>query len=86
MFGLLFGVIAVGAIIMACLFFYWLKYVYVEKDERRQYSPLSQNINETNNNNKNFYKVSPDFIKKINERKSKKIQIIVYDKYLNIKK
>ena len=86
MFGLLFGVIAVGAIIMACLFFYWLKYVYVEKDERRQYSPLSQNINETNNNNKNFYKVNPDFIKKINERKNKKIQIIVYNKYLNIKK
>ena len=76
MFGLLFGVIAVGAIIMACLFFYWLKYIYVEKDERRQYSPLSQNINETNNNNNNnkkLYKVNPDFIKKINERKNKKL-------------
>ena len=76
MFGLLFGVIAVGAIIMACLFFYWLKYIYVEKDERRQYSPLSQNINETNNNNNNnkkLYKVNQDFIKKINERKNKKL-------------
>ena len=76
MLGLLFGVLAIGAIIMACLFFYWLKYIYVEKEEkeqRRPYSPLSQNINETNNNNKNFFKVNPDFIKKINERKNKKI-------------
>jgi len=77
MLGLLFGVVAIGAIIMACLFFYWLKYIYVEKeekDQRRPYSPLSQNINETNNNNnKNFFKVNPDFIKKINERKNKKI-------------
>ena len=76
MLGLLFGVLAIGAIIMACLFFYWLKYIYVEKeekDQRRPYSPLSQNINETNNNNKNFFKVNPDFIKKINERKNKKI-------------
>ena len=75
MLGLLFGVVAIGAIIMACLFFYWLKYIYVEKeekDQRRPYSPLSQNINETNNNNKNFFKVNPDFIKKINERKNKK--------------
>ena len=77
MLGLLFDIIAIGAIIMACLFFYWLKYIYVEKeekDQRRPYSPLSQNINETNNNNnKNFFKVNPDFIKKINERKNKKI-------------
>ena len=82
MLGLLFGVLAIGAIIMACLFFYWLKYIYVEKeekDQRRPYSPLSQNINESNNNNnnnnnnKNFFKVNPDFIKKINERKNKKI-------------
>ena len=76
MLGLLFGVIAVGAIIMTCLFFYWLKYVYVEKeekDERRQYSPLSQDINETNNNKKSFYKVDPDFINKINKRKNKKV-------------
>ena len=77
MLGLLFAVVAIGAIIMACLFFYWLKYIYVEKeekDQRRPYSPLSQNINETNNNNnKNFFKVNPDFIKKINERKNKKI-------------
>ena len=76
MLGLLFGVVAIGAIIMACLFFYWLKYIYVEKeekDQRRPYSPLTQNINETNNNNKNFFKVNPDFIKKINERKNKKI-------------
>ena len=77
MLGLLFGIIAIGAIIMAFLFFYWLKYIYVEKeekDQRRPYSPLSQNINETNNNNnKNFFKVNPDFIKKINERKNKKI-------------
>ena len=77
MLGLLFGVVAIGAIIMACLFFYWLKYIYVEKeekDQRRPYSPLSQNINETNNNNnKNFFKVNPDFIKKINEIKNKKI-------------
>ena len=55
MFGLLFGVIGVGVIIMTCLFFYWLKYVYVEKDEkddRRQYTPLSQNNNDINNTNK----------------------------------
>ena len=76
MLGLLFGVIAVGEIIMTCLFFYCLKYIYVEKeekDERRQYSPLSQNINETNNNKKAFYKVDPDFINKINQRKNKKV-------------
>ena len=63
MFGLLFGVIGVGVIIMACLFFYWLKYVYVEKDEkddRRQYTPLSQNNNDINNTNKKeYYKVDP---------------------------
>ena len=31
---------------MACLFIYWIKYVYVEKDEKdmKGYSPLSQNI------------------------------------------
>ena len=77
MLGLLFGVIGVGAIIMTCLFFYWLKYVYVEKDEkddRRQYTPLSQNNNEENNSNKNeFYNVEPSFIKKANKRKNKKI-------------
>ena len=63
MFGLLFGVIGVGVIIMTCLFFYWLKYVYVEKDEkddRRQYTPLSQNNNDINNTNKKeYYKVDP---------------------------
>ena len=77
MFGLLFGVIGVGVIIMACLFFYWLKYVYVEKDEkydRRQYTPLSQNNNDINNTNKKeFYKVDPDFIKNANKRKNKKL-------------
>jgi len=77
MFGLLFGVIGVGVIIMACLFFYWLKYVYVEKDEkydRRQYTPLSQNNNDINNTNKKeYYKVDPDFIKNANKRKNKKL-------------
>ena len=77
MFGLLFGVIGVGVIIMACLFFYWLKYVYVEKDEkddRRQYTPLSQNNNDINNiNKKEYYKVDPDFIKNANKRKNKKL-------------
>lgn len=77
MFGLLFGVIGVGVIIMACLFFYWLKYVYVEKDEkddRRQYTPLSQNNNDINNTNKKeYYKVAPDFIKSANKRKNKKL-------------
>jgi hypothetical protein len=77
MFGLLFGVIGVGVIIMTCLFFYWLKYVYVEKDEkddRRQYTPLSQNYNEINNTNKKeYYKVDPDFIKNANKRKNKKL-------------
>ena len=77
MFGLLFGVIGVGVIIMACLFFYWLKYVYVEKDEkddRRQYTPLSQNYNEINNTNKKeYYKVDPDFIKNANKKKNKKL-------------
>ena len=77
MFGLLFGVIGAGVIIMACLFFYWLKYVYVEKDEkddRRQYTPLSQNNNDINNTNKKeYYKVDPDFIKNANKRKNKKL-------------
>ena len=77
MFGLLFGVIGVGVIIMACLFFYWLKYVYVEKDEkddRRQYTPLSQNNNDINKTNKKeYYKVDPDFIKNANKRKNKKL-------------
>ena len=74
MFGLLFGVIGVGVIIMACLFFYWLKYVYVEKDDRRQYTPLSQNNNDINNTNKKeYYKVDPDFIKNANKRKNKKL-------------
>ena len=77
MFGLLFGVIGVGVIIMACLFFYWLKYVYVEKDEkydRRQYTPLSQNNNDINNTNKKeYYKLDPDFIKNANKRKNKKL-------------
>ena len=77
MFGLLFGVIGVGVIIMTCLFFYWLKYVYVEKDEkddRRQYTPLSQNNNDINNTNKKeYYKVDPDFIKNANKRKKKKL-------------
>ena len=77
MFGLLFGVIGVGVIIMACLFFYWLKYVYVEKDEkddRRQYTPLSQNNNDINNTNKKeYYKVDPDLIKNANKRKNKKL-------------
>lgn len=77
MLGLLFGVIGIGLIIMTCLFFYWFKYVYVEKDEkddRRQYTPLSQNNNEGNNANKKiFYKVDPDFIQKVNKRKNKKV-------------
>ena len=69
MFEALFGAIFIGSIIMGSLFLYWLKYVYVEKDEngkRSQYSPLSQNVK--NENNKTLYKVDPNFI---NKRKSK---------------
>ena len=50
MFEALFGAIFIGSIIMGSLFLYWLKYVYVEKDE--------------NNNNKTLYKVDPNFINK----------------------
>ena len=71
MFEALFGAIFIGSIIMGSLFLYWLKYVYVEKDEndkRSQYSPISQNVKDENNNNKTLYKVDPNFI---NKRKSK---------------
>ena len=75
MFETLLVVTIIGAIIMACLFFYWLKFIYVEKDEtdiRSRYSPLSQNINERNNNknNQTLYKVDPDFINKKKNKKS----------------
>ena len=72
----LFNVIFTGAVIMTCLFFYWLIYVFEEKndkDERCQYSPLSQNINEKNNNNnikQTLYKVDPNFINKGKNKKS----------------
>ena len=71
MFEALFGAIFIGSIIMGSLVIYWLKYVYVEKDEndkRSQYSPLSQNVKDENTNNKTLYKVDPNFI---NKRKSK---------------
>ena len=73
MFETLFIVIFIGAIIMSCLFFYWLKYVYVEKDDkeiRSRYSLLSQNINEKNNNNQTLYEVDPEFIKKAKNKKA----------------
>jgi hypothetical protein len=75
MFETLFIVIIIGAVIMACLFIYWIKYVYVEKDEKdmKGYSPLSQNMVEKNfiNNNQTLYKIDPNFIKK---RKNKKAE------------
>ena len=74
MFKLLFGVIGIGIVIMTCLFFYWLKYVYVEKDykDRRSiYSPLSQNSDENNNNDTTLFKVDKKFINKKNEYKYK---------------
>ena len=51
---------------MACLFFYWIKYVYVERDvkDMRGYSPLSQNMGEKhyiNNNNQTLYRINPNF-------------------------
>ena len=72
MLGSLFGAILIGGVIIGCLFLYWIKYVYVEKDDkdRRGYSPLSQNFGDQNNNNNNqtLYKVNPNFI---NKRKAK---------------
>ena len=60
---------------MACLFIYWIKYVYVEKDEKdmKGYSPLSQNMGEKNfiDNNQTLYKIDHNFIKK---RKNKKAE------------
>lgn len=71
MLGSLFGAILIGGVIICCLFLYWIKYVYVEKDDkdiRRGYSPLSQNLGDQNNNNQTLYKVNPNFI---NKRKAK---------------
>ena len=71
MLGSLFGAILIGGVIIGCLFLYWIKYVYVEKDDkdiRRGYSPLSQNLGDQNNNNQTLYKVNPNFI---NKRKAK---------------
>ena len=69
----LLGTIFIGSIIMACLFFYWLKYIYVEKDDkdiRSRYSPLTTDVNIKNNNDNNqtLYKVDQNFI---NKKKSK---------------
>lgn len=72
MIGSLIGAILIGGVIIGCLFLYWIKYVYVEKDDkdmRRGYSPLSQNLgDQNNNNNQTLYKVNPNFI---NKRKTK---------------
>ena len=69
----LLGTIFIGSIIMACLFFYWLKYIYVEKDDkdiRSRYSPLTTDVNIKNNNDNNqtLYKIDQNFI---NKKKSK---------------
>ena len=69
----LFTAIFIGAVIMTILFFYWLNYVFVEKndkDERCRYSPLSQNISEKNYNKQTLYEVDPNFINKAKNKKS----------------
>ena len=75
MFETLFIVIIIGAVIMACLFFYWIKYVYVERDvkDMRGYSPLSQNMGEKNyinNNNQTLYRIEPNFSNKEKNKKA----------------
>ena len=76
MFETLFIVIIIGAVIMAFLFFYWIKYVYVERDEKdmRGYSPLSQNMGEknyiNNNNNQTLYRINPNFNNKEKNKKA----------------
>jgi len=73
MFETLLTVIFIGAVIMTILFFYWLNYVFVEKndkDDRCRYSPLSQNISEKNYKKQTLYEVDPNFINKAKNKKS----------------
>ena len=72
MFGLLFAVIGSGILIMSLLFLYWIKYIYVDKDEennKSQYTPISKEPEEKETNNQTLYQVDPNFLKK---RKNKK--------------
>ena len=64
----LFAVIGSGLLIMTCLFLYWFKYIYEDKNKKNnksQYSPLSKEADENNV----YYKVDPNFLKK---RKNKR--------------
>ena len=60
MFGTLLAVVATGFVIMVSLFLYWLKYVYVEKDDdknRQRYFPIS-NIEEIERRKKQIQMIS----------------------------
>ena len=59
----LLAVVGSGFLIMTCLFLYWFKYIYEDKDEKNkkgQYTPLSKETEE----NDIYYKVDPNFLQK----------------------
>ena len=63
MFEILFAAIGSGLVIMTCLFLYWFKYIYEDKDaknNRGQYTPLAKEAQE----NDVYYQVDPNFLQK----------------------
>ncbi len=63
MLEVLFAAIGSGLLIMTCLFLYWFKYIYEDKDENNnkgQYSPLAKETEE----NDVYYQVDPNFLQK----------------------
>lgn len=73
MLGTLLAVIGSGFLFMTLLFLYWLKYIYVEKDDdnnKSQYKPISNKYEDKDDySNQTVYKVDQNFIKRKKKKK-----------------
>ena len=73
MFGTLFAVIGTGCVIMVSLFFYWLKYVYVEKDDGKKnekFYPISRDVEDIERRKKQIQLISEKLRKRNNKNKN----------------
>ena len=70
MFEVLFSVIISGILIMFCLFLYWFKFIYIDKDESgKEGEVIKINNKEKEDRNQKAYPVAPNFLKKVRKKK-----------------
>ena len=68
MFEVLFSVIISGILIMSCLFMYWFKFIYIDKDEIGKEGEFTKiNNKEKELRNQKLYPLTPNKVRKKNE-------------------